>query len=141
MRSLLNIWQGSECASEWYDNDYKYKEIIFAKIELYKKIYNFSINFNKVTLYYIICGQRIYQKAFLTLLYEYLSLINIFFKRFSPVEKWGVTPHCTSPWTQCTNKRTWDIQRRPRTSSERFKYVQFKFYVQCLGRGQEGGGG
>ena len=46
-----------------------------------------------MTVYCIICGQRIHQIAFLNWLYQYLSFLNIFFNRFSPVEKCGVTPH------------------------------------------------
>ena len=45
-------------------------------------------------VYCIICGQRIYQKAFLNCLSQCLSFLNIFFNRFCPVEKCGVTPHC-----------------------------------------------
>ena len=48
----------------------------------------------RVMVYCIIWGQQIYQKAFLDSLYKYLSFLNVFFNRFYPVEKCGVTPHC-----------------------------------------------
>ena len=38
-------------------------------------------------------GQRIYQKALLNQLCQYLSFLNIVFNRFCPLEKCGVTPH------------------------------------------------
>ena len=45
-----------------------------------------------VTVYCIICGQRIYQKAFLNWLYQYLSFLNIFSIDFT---RWKIvgTPH------------------------------------------------
>ena len=44
----------------------------------------------KLTSHFI-CGQQIYQKAFLNWLCEYVSFLNIFFNRICPVEKCGVT--------------------------------------------------
>ena len=41
----------------------------------------------------IIYGQRIYQKAFLNWLYQYLYFL-IVANRFYPMEKCVVTPHC-----------------------------------------------
>ena len=35
-----------------------------------------------------------YRKAYLNWLCQYLSFLNIFFNRFCPVEKGGVTPNC-----------------------------------------------
>ena len=45
-------------------------------------------------MYCIICGQRIYRKASLNWLCQYLSLSIFFFNRFCLVEECGVTPHC-----------------------------------------------
>ena len=44
--------------------------------------------------YYIIRGQQIHEIAFLHQLGQYLSFLNIFFNRFSLVEKCGATPYC-----------------------------------------------
>ena len=53
-----------------------------------------SVNFKvKESRYCIICGQRIYKKAFLNWLCQYLSFLDIFFNRFYLVERCGVTPH------------------------------------------------
>ena len=47
-----------------------------------------------VMVYCFICGQRIHQIAFVNWLCQYSSFRNIFFNRFSAVEKCGDTPHC-----------------------------------------------
>ena len=51
----------------------------------------YSVKVNK-SRYCIICGQRIYQKALINWFCRYLSFLNIFFNRFCPLEKSGVTP-------------------------------------------------
>ena len=45
-------------------------------------------------MYCIICGQRIHRTAFVNWSCQYWSFLNIFFNRFSQVEKGGVTPYC-----------------------------------------------
>ena len=45
-------------------------------------------------VFYIICGQRIYQKYFLNWFFQYFSFVYIIFNSFYPVEKRGITPYC-----------------------------------------------
>ena len=49
-----------------------------------------------LTVYCIICGQRVYQKAFLNYVNTYLfsNFFSIVFARWKNV---GVTPHCLYP--------------------------------------------
>ena len=84
----------------------KYK--IFLKCTVVTLLHLFTfrpaderINFKvkRVAVYCIIYGQRIYQKAFLNWFSinsfcQYLSFLNIFFNRFSPVETCRITQHC-----------------------------------------------
>ena len=67
----------------------------FCSVDLSKSLPIDCVNTYLFSMFFSIFFQScLVEKVFLNWLCQYLSFLNIFFNRFCPVEKCGVTPHC-----------------------------------------------